>query len=88
MVTDRCSKDVAGGKFKLTYSIFKECFHRDAQIIRTIIPYTDRKEPFIRTGRVEGVGVLCLFSRNGGQKGQAELQRSTFQMGAGGGGVD
>lgn len=27
----------------------------------TIILYVDRKEPFIRTGRVEGVGVTGLF---------------------------
>ena len=62
IVTDRCSKDCAGGKFKLTYSSFKECFHRDAQIIGTIIPCTDRKEPFIQTGHGEEVGgdVLVL----------------------------
>lgn len=55
----------------MTYSSFKECFHRDAQIIGTIIPYMDRKEPFIQTGHGEEVGVMCLFW-NGGQKGQAE----------------
>lgn len=55
----------------MTYSSFKECFHRDAQIIGTIIPCTDRKEPFIQTGHGEEVGLMCLFW-NGGQKGQAE----------------
>ena len=55
----------------MTYSSFKECFHRDAQIIGTIIPYMDRKEPFIQTGHGEEVAVMCLFW-NGGQKGQAE----------------
>lgn len=63
----------AGGKFKLMYSIFKDCFHRDAQIIGNNNPLCRQKGTIRsnRTCRGSWRDVPVLLER--GQRGQAEI---------------
>lgn len=79
-VTNRCSKTLLVENSREAYSIFKECFHRDAQITGNSTPLCRQKRTIHsnRTWRGRAGDAPVLGER--GQRGQARSWR--FQKGA------